>query len=215
MKKNIGILIVLLFTGSVSATAVELSGSAEMHSRLISSFSGGYYSENPTMTAGFTVTKGLSFSGFFSADLKDSQSFANLQEFIVSGSGKIGQTEIVGMFEVVNFSAFEGIYLYPSVNVIQPLGGGVEINFLYSYFIESINDYDWGINTSVSHIGLTKRFDNWSITARGHRSGSQTNFSSAITRDINKNFSVTGFYHATDVRGTPTHFGGVSLGYSF
>jgi hypothetical protein len=119
------------------------------------------------------------------------------------------------MFEVVNFSAFEGIYLYPSVNVIQPLGGGLEINFLYCFFIENINDYDWGGTSSNSHIGLTKRFDNWSVTARGHRSGSLTNFSSSITRAVNKNVNVTGFYHVTDVRGTPTHFGGVGVGYAF
>jgi len=215
MKKCFGVLIALFFIGSFSAMAADLSGSVEMHSRLISSFSGGNYSENPTMSAEFTLTKGLSFTGFYAADLKDTQSLANFQEFIISGSKTIGRTEIFGMFETLNFSALEGVYLYPSVKVTQPLGGGVDISFLYCYNIENINDYEDMNNSSTSHIGLTKKFDGWSITARGHRSGSRTNFSSAITKEIYKNVHATGFYHVTDVKGTPIHFGGVKVGYAF
>ena len=214
MRKFFGVLAAFFLIGSISATAADLSGSVEMHSRMISSISGNNYSENPTMTASLTLTKGLSFTGFFAADLTDKQSLANLQDFIIFGSKKIGKTVISGMLETVNYSALEGIYLYPSVNVIQPLGAGIEINFLYCYFIENINDYDMN-NSSTSHIGLTKKFDDWSVLVRGHRSGSSTNFSSSISKEVHKNFSVTGFYHVTDVRGTPTHFGGVKVGYSF
>ena len=215
MKKILVFLIALFFIGNFSVTAAELSGNVGMHSRLTSTFSGGYYSENPTMTAEFSITKGLTFSGFFSADLTDSQSLANLQEFIISDTKKIGRTEITGMFEIVNFSALEGVYLYPSIKVAQPLGGGVEINFIYSYFIENINNYDDFRNSSASRIGLVKRFNDWSIYANGYRSGSQTNFGSGITKEIYKNISATGFYHVTDVRGTPGHFGGVNVAYSF
>ena len=215
MRKYFGVLIALLFIGSLSAMAADLSGSVEMHSRFTSSFSGGNYSENPAMSAEFTLTKGLSFTGFYAADLKDTQSLANFQEFIISGSKTIGQTEIFGMFETLNFSALEGVYLYPSVKVTQPLGGGVAISFLYCYNIETINDYDDAKNSSTSHIGLTKKFDDWSITARGHRNGSMTNFSSEITKQIHKNVSATGFYHAIDVKGPTVHFGGVRVGYAF
>ena len=34
-------------------------------------------------------------------------------------------------------------------------------------------------------------------------------------KEINKNFSVTGFYHVIDIIGDPTHFGGVKVGYVF
>jgi len=215
MRNFVVSLIALLFVAPIPAMAADLSGSVEMHSRMISTFSGIYYSENPTLSAEFTVTKGLSFTGFYSADLKDTQSFANLQEFIVSGSKTIGKTEIFGMFETVNFSAYEGIYLYPSVKVTQPLGHGVEISFLYCYSVEGLNDYEDMNNSSMSHIGLTKKFDGWSVTARGHRNGSRTNFSSGISKDINRNINVSGFYHVLDVRGAPEHFGGVKVGYSF
>jgi len=215
MRKILGIFVVLFSAGSFSATAADLSGSVEIHSRSVSSFSGTNYSENPALTAELTLTKGLSFTGYYSADLKDTQTFANFQEFIISGSKKIGQTEIVGMFETLKFSALEGIYLYPSVQVIQPLGGGVEVDFLYCYNIENINNYDDMENSSTSHIGLTKKFKDWSVLARGHRNGSQTNFSSAITKEIHKNVSLTGFYHVIDVIGAPTHFGGVKVGYNF
>ena len=223
MKKPFGgltrisglIALLLVCPSAVKASDWGLSGNVEMHSRFISTFSGMDYSENPTMTAEFALTKGpFSFMGFYSADLKDSQTLANFQEFIVAGSHAIGKTEVVGMLEVVKFSPLGGVYLYPSVQLIQPLGGGFEIDFLYCYSIENLH-YDDMKNSSVSKIGLTKKFDNWSITARGHRSGSNTNFSSAITREISKNVSVTGFYHATDVMGSPNHFGGISVGYAF
>ena len=41
-----------------------MSGTAEIHSRLVDVGGGGNYSENPTMAASFTYTKGLSFIGF-------------------------------------------------------------------------------------------------------------------------------------------------------
>ena len=211
MRKLLVVLTMLFSLGSFSSMAADLSGSAEIHSRLIDVASGTNYSENPTMAAGFTYTKVLSFTGYFAADLKDSTTAANLQEFIVSGSGKIGKTVISGMFETVRFSAMDGVYLYPSVDVAQPLGGGVEINFRYRYNV----NYDDEINTSTSHIGLTKKFKDWSILARGHRNGNQTNFSSAVTKEIYKNVNATGFYHVIDVMGEPTHFGGVKLWYTF
>jgi len=214
MKKVLGVLI-SLFLVCFSATAAELSGSVEMHSRLISTFSGTNYSENPAMVAQFTVTKGLSFTGFFSADLKDTQSFANIQDFIVHGTKTIGQTAITGMLETVRYGGVKGAYLYPSVNVAQPLGKGFGVNFLYCYGIEGLNDYEDMGNYTMTHIGLTKKFDNWSVVARGHRNANKSNFSSAVTREINKNVSLTGFFHLNDVRGTLTHFGGVTVGYSF
>ena len=115
------------------------------------------------------------------------------------------------MFETVRYSPLEGVYLYPSVNVTQPLGGGFEINFRYRYNI----NYDDAINTSTSHIGLTKKFKDWSITARGHRDANLTNFSSAVTKEIYKNVSASGFYHVIDIMGDPIHFGGVKVGYAF
>ena len=211
MKKLFVILTMLFLLGSFSAIAADLSGSAEMHSRLIDVASGTNYSENPTVAAGFTYTKGLSFTGYFAADLKDSKTAANLQEFIVSGSKTVGKTVISGMFETARFSAMDGVYLYPSVNVAQPLGGGMEVNFRYRYNI----NYDDEMNTSTSHIGLTKYFKDWSIVARGHRNGNQTNFSSAVTKEIHKNVNATGFYHVIDVMGEPTHFGGVKVWYAF
>ena len=211
MRRFLLILTILFLMGSFSAMAADLTGTAEMHSRLIDVASGTNYSENPTVAAGFTYTKGLSFTGYFAADLKDSNTAANLQEFIISGSKTIGKTVISGMFETARFSALDGVYLYPSVDVAQPLGGGVEINFRYRYNI----NYDDAINTSTSHIGLTKKFKDWSIVARGHRNGNQTNFSSGVTKEIYKNVSATGFYHVIDLMGEPTHFGGVKLWYAF
>ena len=211
MKKLFVIWTMLFLLYSFSAIAADLSGSAEMHSRLIDVSSGTNYSENPTVAAGFTYTKVLSFTGYFAADLKDTTSAANLQEFIVSRSGKIGKTVISGVFETVRFSAMDGVYMYPSVNVVQPLGGGMEINFRYRYNI----NYNDEINTSTSHIGLTKNFKDWSVLARGHRNGNQTNFSSAVTKIIHKNVNATGFYHVVDVMGEPTHFGGIKAWYSF
>ena len=215
MRRFFVVLLVSFLIGSFSAMAADLTGSVEMHSRLISTFSGNEYSENPTMTAELTLTKGLSFTGFYSADIKDSQTMANFQEFIISGSKTFGKTTIGGMFETVKFNPVDGVDLYPSVSVTQSLGGGVDIDFLYCYNIESIHEDDEAYNSSSSHIGITKKFDDWSIVARGHRSGSSTNFSSAVTKEIHKNFSVTAFYHVTDLIGSPNHFGGVSVGYSF
>jgi len=145
MRKLWVIAAMLFLLGSFSAMAADLTGTAEIHSRLIDVASGTNYSENPTVAAGFTYTKGLSFTGYFAADLKDSNTAANLQEFIVSGSKKIGKTIISGMFETARFSALDGVYLYPSVDVTQPLGGGLEINFRYRYNI----NYD-EINTHRS-----------------------------------------------------------------
>ena len=211
MKKFFLVFSALFLAGSFSVKAADLSGAIEMHSRLIDVGGGGNYSENPTMAAALTYTKGLSFTGYYSADLKDTTTAANLQEFIVSGSKTIGKTVILGMFETVRYSAMEGVYLYPSVNVTQPLGGGVEIDFRYRYNI----NYDEGINTSTSHISLTKKFKDWSITARGHRDGNLTNFSSAVAKEIYKNVSTAGFYHIIDIRGDPIHFGGVKVWYAF
>jgi hypothetical protein len=217
MKNFFGTLIALVVVCSpaVKAADWDLSGNVEMHSRMISPVSGINYSENPTLSAQFAVTKGpLSFVGFYSADLKDSQTLANLQEFILVGSKKVGKTQLVGMFETVRFSPLDGVCLYPSVQLIQPLGGGVEIDFQYRYNVEGLY-YDDLKNSSSSHIGLTKKFDGWSILARGHRDSSRTNFSSAVTKEIAKNISATGFYHVIDVIGSPVHFGGVKVGYSF
>jgi len=211
MKKIFVMLIALFLAGSFSAMAADLSGSVEIHSRLIDVGGGGNYSENPAMAAGLTYTKGLSFTGYYSADLKDRTTTANLQEFIVSGSKTIGKTVIFGMFETVRYSALDGVYLYPTVNVTQPLGGGVEIDFRYRYNI----NYADAKNTSTSHIALTKKFKDWSITGRVHRDGSLSNFSSAVTKEIYKNISTSGFYHVIDLRGEPIHFGGVKVWYAF
>ena len=54
MKKIFVILIALFLAGSFSAKAADLSGTAEIHSRLIDVGGGGNYSENPTMAASFT-----------------------------------------------------------------------------------------------------------------------------------------------------------------
>ncbi|MDR2540259.1 MAG: hypothetical protein LBD11_00305 [Candidatus Peribacteria bacterium] len=224
MKKLIIVVAMLVSVVAVNAQndsvnvvkeSVKISGNITFKSMSNSTLTGGFFSQNPALSATITASyRNASLAISRNSDLLDPTTGANVFAFLPSYTKTFGKYAVNTTIEVDFFDQTKDINLIaPELTISRK--GVVEVDLFLCYARTFTSHQDIYIargSVSKSYQGFTFRayawYVNWGVD--------KISFAGEISKEIAPKLRVSVFGHLNNVNlPTGSEFGAVRIGYSF
>ncbi|MDR3168525.1 MAG: hypothetical protein LBU27_01875 [Candidatus Peribacteria bacterium] len=200
---------------NVRCEAVKISGNVMFKSMSNSTLTGGFFSQNPAVSATITASyRDVAFTFSRNCDLFDPTTGANVFAFLPSYTKTWGKWSLNTTIEVYFFDQVKDLHLIaPEITIARK--GVVDVDLFVCYartFTSKQDIYIVRPTVSKSYQGFTFRayawYVNWGID--------KVSFAGEISKEIVPKLRMSVFGHLNNVNlSDDEFFGAVRVGYSF
>ncbi|MDR0860751.1 MAG: hypothetical protein LBO09_07450 [Candidatus Peribacteria bacterium] len=222
MKKLIIVVAVLISVVSVNAQdsvnvkeSVKISGNVTFKSMSNSTLTGGFFSQNPALSAGITASyKDVSFTISRNSDLLDPTTGANVFAFLPSYTKTLEKWSVNATVEADFFDQTKDINLIaPELTIARKGVVDADVFLCYARTLTSNQDiYIARGSVSKTYQGFTFRAYAWYVNWGTNK----ISFAGEISKEVFPKVKVSVFGHLNNVNlPERKEFGAVRIGYSF